>query len=175
MTLTIPEAASALGNVKLTFLPAYADLEELTTTELNGVSAVKADVFMLPDWAGLTGNQNKGTRRRFAEKVGRDALGILARALEDVTYTYLPQAAGSDPANKMKTALTMGATGAWVIGYDKDPADAWAEDDIYTAIEVECGYQRKNPTGADEFAELTITQALGIVGNTVEDVPVVAP
>lgn len=170
MTLSIPESAPAEGNIKVTFLPgAIADVDEVTPTEANNAANVNLAGFLMPGWTGLQSNQNTGQDRRFGSKEGFDRLGRITRSLGQLQYTWLPQAGNADAANDAYVGLAEGTTGHVMFGFDKDPAAAWAADDVYWLAPVECGAQNPDSTGSDEFAPLTITQSLGITGTVTKD------
>lgn len=167
MTVSIPEYVTAEGNVKVAFVPAIANLSAPTVVELN--AGVDITCYLPETWAGVTADQAKGEQRRMCSKESFETLGRIKRAISDFTYTYLPQALGTDPANKVKTKMAPGTHGFLVTRYGPDATDAWAADDVVDVLPAECGAQNKNTGGSDEFAPLTITQGLSATGVLVED------
>lgn len=164
MTVTIPESVTAEGNVKIVFLPALADPAAPSAAALVASTAVDVSCFLMPDWGGITGTQAVGDDRRFCSKESYQRLGRITRTVAPMTYTYLPQETDSHAANKARAALEEGNTGWLVVGYGVDPADSFTTGDLTRSVPVECGYQNHNAAAADEFAPLTITQTLGVVG-----------
>jgi len=167
MTVTIPEFVTAEGNVKVAWIPAIADLNAPTLVELN--AGVDITCYLPETWGGITADQAKGEQRRMCSKESFETLGRIKRAIADITYTYLPQAPGTDPANKVKTTLTAGAHGFLATRYGLPATDAWSASDVLDVLPAEAGAQNKNTGGSDEFAPLTITQGLSATGVLVED------
>lgn len=172
MTVTIPEFVTAEGNVKVAFVPAIANLSAPTTTEL--AAGVDITCYLPETWGGITADQARGEQRRMCSKEAFETLGRIKRAIADFTYTYLPQAAATDPANKVKKTMAPGTNGYIVTRYGPDATDAFATADIVDVLPAECGAQTKNTGGSDEFAPLTITQGVSATGVLVEDAVVAA-
>ena len=164
MTVTIPESITAEGNVKAAFVAAIADLDEPTPTEANG--GVDISCYLMPDWEGPTATQNTGEDRRFCSRETFTRLGRNQWEISPLVYTYLPQELGTpgNAANDVYEALTPDTTGFLVIAYGKDPSAAFAADDIVDVFPIEAGVQVKQAVGTDEFAPLTVTQALAVTG-----------
>lgn len=169
MTVVIPESVTAEGNVKVAFIPAGADPTAFTLAELNAATGVDLSCFLMPDWGGVTADQNKGESRRFCSTESFDRLGTIKRSIGDIVYTYLPQGDNTDPGNKAYTSLPKGTTGFLVLRYGLPAGDAWAADQKYDTVPVEMGARSKSATGSDEFAPLTVTQGIGATGVLVED------
>lgn len=172
MTVSIPDYVTAEGNVKVAYVPAIASVTAPTATELNGASAVDITCFLPETWGGITADQSKGEQRRMCTKESFQSFGRTTRTVADFTYTYLPQATGTDPANKAKTALTPGAKGYLVVRYGPAATGAFATADKVDILPVEVGTRSKATGGSDEFAPLTITQGMVARGILVEDATV---
>lgn len=164
MTVSIPESVTAEGNVKAVFVPALADVDAPTVAELTG--GVDISCYLMPDWDGPTATQNTGEDRRFCSRETFTRLGRNQWEISPLVYTYLPQELGTpgDPANEVYEALTPNTTGYLAIAYGKDPANAFAAADVVDVFPVEAGVQVKQARGTDEFAPLTVTQALAVTG-----------
>ncbi len=164
MTVTVPESISAEGNVKAVFVPTVADPAAPTAAELNG--GVDLSCFLMPDWDGATATQNTGEDRRFCSKQTFSRLGRVSWEVSPLMYTYLPQALGEvgNAANEAYEALAAGNKGYLFFGYGIDPADPFVADDVTDGFPVECGVQSKAARGSDEFAPLTVTQTLAVIG-----------
>lgn len=169
MTVEIPEWVAAEGNVKAVFVPTVADLSAPSIAIVN--AGVDVSCYLMPDWDGPGGTQNKGEQRRFCSKETFDVLGRIKRNVAALSYTYLPQELGTPgaPGNEVYEALAQGNTGVLVVGYGLDPADPFAIGDVADLIPVECGFQMKPARGADEFAPLIVTQELGVTGAVATD------
>lgn len=174
MTVVIPASVTAVGNVKVAFVPALANTSAPTVAELTATGAVDISCFLMPDWGGVTADQNKGQDRRFCSKEAFDRLGTVTRSVADIVYTYLPQAVGTDPANKAYTTLVQGTNGFLVIRYGLDVSVAFTAAQKVDVLPVTLGVQTKAVAGSDEFAPLTVTQGMGATGILVRDAVVAA-
>lgn len=169
MTVEIPEWVAAEGNVKAVFVPTLASVTAPSVAVVN--AGVDISCFLLPDWDGPSGTQNKGEQRRFSSKETFDVLGRTKNSVAPLSYTYLPQELGTPghAANELYEALAPGNTGFLVVGYGIDPAVPFAAGDIVDVVPVEAGVRNKSARGSDEFAPLTVTQELGVTGTVAED------
>lgn len=174
MTVEIPEWVPAEGNVKAVFVPTVASMTGPSAATVN--AGVDVSCFLMPDWDGPGGTQNKGEQRRFCSRETFDVLGRTKRSVSALTYTYLPQELGTPghDGNELYEALTPGNTGILVVGYGIDPADPFAAGDIADLVPVVVGARVKGARGSDEFAPLTVTQELGVSGSVAEDSEFVA-
>jgi hypothetical protein len=127
----------------------------------------------MPDWDGPTATQNTGESRRFCSRESFQRLGRKTWAIPPLMYTYKPQDAGDD-ANAVYDALTEDVEGFLVVGYGIEPEDDFATGDLVDVFPVQAGVQNKNARGADEFAPLTVTQTLAVVGPARQDVALIA-
>lgn len=168
MTVVIPASITAQGNVKVAWVPAIAGASP-TVVEVTAVGAVDLSCFLMPDWGGITADQNKGEDRRFCSTESFDRLGTVKRSIADLVYTYLPQTVGTDPANKVYTTLAAGTTGFLLIRYGLPVATAFAASQKVDYIPAIAGVQVKSVAGSDEFAPLTVTQGIGATGILVKD------
>lgn len=169
MTVEIPTWVAAEGNVKAVFVPSVADLSAPSAAVVN--AGVDVSCFLLPDWDGPGGTQNKGEQRRFCSRETFDVLGRIKRNVAALSYTYNPQELGAPggDGNEVYEALAEGNTGVLVVGYGLDPANPFAVGDVADLIPVEAGFQAKGARGSDEFAPLTVTQELGVTGAVATD------
>ena len=174
MTVVIPASVTAQGNVSAWFVPAIASVTAPTVAEITATGAVDLSCFLMPDWGGVTADQNKGEDRRFCSTESFDRLGTVKRSIADLVYTYLPQGTSSDPGNKVYTALPKGATGYLVLRYGLPTTTALAAAQKVDIIPIKAGARSKSAQGSDEFAPLTVTQGLGATGVLVEDSVVAA-
>ena len=172
MTVSIPESQTAEGNVKAAFIPAIANLATgPTAAEVTAGFIISS--FLLPDWDGLTGTQNKGEDRRFSSRQVFQKLGRTAHEVAPLTYTYLPQELGTPghAANEVYEGLAPGTNGYMLLGFglDAEGDAAFVATDIVDVVPVTCGTQFKAARGSDEFAPLTVTQELVVTGLKIED------
>lgn len=169
MTVVIPNSIVAQGNVKVAFVPAIANTSTPTVVEMTATGAVDVSCYLMPDWGGVTADQNKGSDRRFCSTQAFERLGIISRSVADLVYTYLPQTVGTDTANSAYTKLATGTNGFLVIRYGKSVGSAFATGDKVDILPVTLGAQTKAVSGSDEFAPLTVTQGVGATGLLVQD------
>lgn len=166
MTVTIPASVTAQGNVKAVFIPTMAGAAP-TAVELAAGTDITC--YLMPDWAGPTATQNTGDDARFCSTQTFTRLGRVSWEIAPLSYTYSPQLVGSDPSNKVYTALAAGTTGYVVIAYGVSPAVAIAATKKVDVFPVKTGVQDKKVTGSDEFAPLTVLQTLAVTGIVVQD------
>lgn len=168
MTISIPESVLAEGNVKAVFVPTFA-----TNSAALLNAGVDISCYLMPDWDGPTATQNTGESRRFCSRESFQRLGRKTWAVPPISYTFKPQDAG-DPANAVYDALGEDTEGFLVVGYGIEPEAEFATGDLVDVFPVQAGVQNKNARGADEFAPLTVTQTLAVVGPARQDVALIA-
>jgi hypothetical protein len=173
MTVTLPDYVAAENNISVWFLPAIASPTGAPTVA-EFTAGVRLDPYSPDQWGGVTGDQAKGTQTRMGIRDIIEQLGKLTRGLADFTLTFLPQAAGSDPANKAKTAMAQGTTGFLAVRYGVAIETAIAAAQKVDTIAIICGVQNKNTAASDEFAPQTYTQAVAAKGVLKEDLAVLA-
>jgi hypothetical protein len=171
MTISIPESVQAEGNVKVVFVPTLTSTATPSAAQLNAGTDISC--YLMPDWDGATGTQNTGESRRFCSRQTFQRMGREQWSIAPLSYTYDPQNAGGD-ANAVYDALAQGNEGYLVFGYGIEPAVDFAAGDKVDIYPVEAGLQSKAARGTDEFAPLTVTQTLGVIGPRVEDATVAA-
>jgi hypothetical protein len=169
MTVTIPDWVPADGNVKAVWVPTVASMTAPSAAVVN--AGIDVSCYLMPDWDGPGGTQNKGEQRRFCSRETFDVLGRIKRNIAALMYTYNPQELGTPggPGNEVYEALAEGNEGVLVVGYGIDPADDFAAGDVADLIPAEAGFQAKGARGSDEFAPLTVTQELGVTGSVAVD------
>lgn len=173
MTTTIPDYVAAENNVVVWFVPAIASATGApTVAEIT--AGTRLDTFSPETWGGVTSEQSKGQQRRMGIRETFEQLGRITRAVADLTLTYLPQAAGSDPANKPKTAMAQGTNGFLVVRYGLPIETAAVAAQKVDTIAISCGAQNKNTAASDEFAPLTYTQTVAARGTLKEDLAILA-
>ena len=157
-TVTVPDYVPAQNYVSVFFLPTIASQAAPTVAEFT--AGVDITPFLPVDWAGITGDQAKGSQTRMALPESFEILGRITRSISEFVYTYLPQAAGSDPANKVYTAMAAGSAGYIAVRYGVPTSTSIAATQKVESIKVITGVQNKQTTGTDEFAPLTVTQSV---------------
>ena len=177
MTVVFPTGVTAEGNVKAKVVPAIANPSAPSlATEINAATAVDISGYIMAGAFTLASEQGRGTNRRLGSKQTFQRLGRDNPTIEDIRYVYYPQAAAADPNNKAYETLISGYAGFIVVRYGLDAQTvdfaAAQKVDIWP---VEFGVQRKDPPPEDdEFALLTVTQAVGVTGVVVRNSTIAA-
>lgn len=168
MTVTVPDYVPAQNYVSVFFLPAIA--AQATPTVAEFTAGVDITRFLPVDWAGVTGDQAKGSQTRMALPESFEILGRITRSISEFVYTYLPQASGADPGNKVYTMMAQGTAGFIAVRYGVPTVTAIAATQKVDSIKVLTGVQNKQTTGTDEFAPLTVTQSVSAQGTPIAGV-----
>lgn len=173
MTVEIPESVTAQGNIRAAFVPAIANpAVGPTTTEMQ--AGILLSLFLDPDWAGFTGTQSKGERRRYGSRQTYQRLGRTAHEAAALVYSFVPQKLGTPgaPGNKVYETLAEETKGYLVLGYglDAELDEPFEANEIVDYALVECGEQFKQGGGGnDEFADLMVQQELVVIGRKYKD------
>jgi hypothetical protein len=167
MTVSIPESVFAEGNVKAAIVPAIANLATgPTLAEMN--AGIIISCYLMPDWDGFTGTQNKGESRRFCSRKSLQQLGRSTDEVAPLMYTYLPQELGTPgtEGNELYETLAPGTRHYLVIGFGLDAEEGapFVATDIVDYAQIEAGEQYKQSRGSDEFAPLVVQQELAVTG-----------
>lgn len=173
MSVVFPEGIVAEGNVKVAFVPTVSDPSAPTVIEV--AAGVDLSGYITAGQFTPSGEQARGENRRLGSKQTFQKLGRETPSIGDLNYVYDPQAAAADPENEAYETLTEDTEGFLVVRYGLDAEDvdfaAAQKVDLYP---VQLGVQRKDaPPENDEFALLTVTQAVAVTGRVVRDVALV--
>lgn len=168
MSVEIPEYVVSQGHVNAYVLPAGVDLEALTVAEFAAGVDVTCFLPTMPEM--FTTEQARGEVTRACMTETMEVLGKIKRGVADLTYTVLPQAEDTDPANKVKSIVAENAS--VVVAVRRGPlADvAIAADQKYHALRATVGAITPNTAGGDEFAPITDTASFGTNSGLVEGV-----
>jgi hypothetical protein len=176
MTVLLPEAVQAQGNISVKVVQTIADLTApKLATEINAVSSVDVSCFLYSGGVGTsTTNRGESPRRLCTRDVYQQA-GNKTYEVTDLQYVYSPQGAGSVDANKAKTALTEGSIVYLVVrkGLDAQTAPFAAAQKV-EVWKVRLLEQNRTMTGDGEFDEFSITQGAIVIGKPVLDATVAA-
>ncbi len=164
MTVVFPTGVTAEGNVKAQVVPAIAVKTAPTLAEVT--AGIDISGFVMAGQFTLAGDQGSGANRRLGSKQTFQRLGRENPAIEPIQYVYYPQATAPDANNKAFETLVSGYAGFIVVRYGLDAQTvAWAATQKVDVWPVEFGVQRKDPPPEDdEFALLTVTQAVAVTG-----------
>lgn len=161
MTIVFPNATKSQG---ATSLIAVQTITTLTApkiaTELNATTSVNASCYAYGSF-DPTATTNKGNPPpRLCTTVQFEQFGLTSFAIPDIQYVYNPQAADTDPANKVKSVLVEGTTVYFVIRRGLNAqASALAVGQFVDVFHVRLGPQNRGTTGTDEYSEFAITQS----------------
>ena len=160
MTILFPEGVKSLGNTSIVVAPTIVDPQAPKVAEVSsGTGVVNASCYFYNVPAATTTAARAEKPRRACEIKARQGFGIETTEIESLSYTYDPQGAVGDPANKVKEALAP-YTEAWIVMRDGLPAEAenLKAGDKVNLHRVELGPQNRTRTGDDDQAEFSITQ-----------------
>ena len=162
MTVYVPEATPATGNVKLWVVVTIASLTApKVATEIGAATSVDASQYIYSNsWAPAL-DQGKGqARRRVGTKRNQERLNTPVETLPNLEYVFNPQLPDTDPINKLYAALTPGAIVHFVerLGMDTDAAAAAGQyGNVY---KVRLGERSTLAPTDDENADIYVTQGL---------------
>lgn len=168
MTAVIPEGTPTLGNTKIKFALAVADLAVPSLgTEVNAASSVEASCHIYPAGWTPTGSTSKGTKPlRLCSKKAQEKLNRTMFSIGDLQYVYDPQAADSAAGNEVKEIAVEGAE-IYVIerlGLDAETVD-WAVGQRVRTHHLVFGPQIPSGDRTDENGEFYITQSVAYVND----------
>lgn len=164
MTVVFPAGVTAEGNVKAQVVPAIAVKTGPTVAEIT--AGIDISGFVMAGQFTPGTEQGRGTNRRLGSKQTFQRLGRDNPSFENIQYVYYPQSTTPDPNNKAFETLVSGYAGFVVVRFGLDAqATAWAAAQKVEVWPVEFGVQQKLPPPEDdEFALLTVSQAVAVTG-----------
>lgn len=167
MPVSMPPTTTSLGNKMIVVLttPPAAPSGIPTVTEVN--AGIKAGCHIYGQF-NVTPTQNTGEGpRKVCTRNVPTQLGLVTYPAAEVQYSYMPQELGTPGAagNELYEALDPDAVVTVVVldGIDGQ-TDAVVAGDISDIYEMKAGVRRKGQTGDGEFDEMSVTQALIVVG-----------
>jgi hypothetical protein len=161
VTLALPEGTATLGNTKVKFGLACADLDApKLATEINAVTSVDGSCFLFPEGWNPTANVNKGTRRRrLCSRNTSEVFNTTQYVLAALQYVHDPQEDDTDPVNDLRALLTQGTK---VFAWERQGLDAQSDDfavgDHSITHHIEVGPQVRMGDPTDENGEYYIMQ-----------------
>lgn len=161
MTLYEPTAAKVQGMTRVVFCTSVANTSAPSiASEINATSSVEATMAMYGTF-NPTANVNTGNApARLGTTVQLPEEGNAQLQPIQIAYPYDPSKDKTDANNKLWALLTQGTTVYAVVRRGVATGTAFATGDVVTTYELRCGYQDRNQTGEDEFAENQIQQNL---------------
>lgn len=160
MTITMPATVKSFGNETLHILTSKpANLAAVTAAEHGAGKNITCH--MVGDWYVPAETNKVARQRKMCQTQTTEALGVTTWQPGDLTYTYLPQLAGtaSSPGNEAYEALVQGAIVYMIQRLGKGGTTALATGDKYLLWPLELGPQVPGVSADDEGGEFVITQA----------------
>lgn len=172
MVTIIPASIQAAGTVKVTFVPVLANPTVPTLTELNGTDAVDLSFFFRADAFTIALAQDKVDDTRLGDPTKREALGLPAYTIDNLTYIYNPSAAPTTDDNKAFATLKEGVNGFFVLRYGSKAllsSAAWAATQrVGSVYQVGLGAQLKQiPTGDNAIHTIQQNVTITLVGSDI--------
>jgi hypothetical protein len=166
MVVTIPAGVKAEGNLKVAYVPTIANLATPTIVEVTAAGSLDVSFFITGGNFKPSGEQARGDDRRVGSKQTFEALGREKSTIDDLIYIADPQAAAAVAGNKAMELFQPGVGGYFVVRYglDAETVDFVAAQkvDIWPIV---FGVQNKSALAEnDEFAKITIVQAVAVTG-----------
>ncbi|HEY3559662.1 MAG TPA: hypothetical protein VGL05_19470 [Kribbella sp.] len=176
MAVTIPPGVKAEGNLKVVYVPTIASVTAPAVSELTAAGALDVSFFITGGNFKPSGEQARGDDRRVGSKQTFEALGREKSTIDDIVYIADPQAAAAAVGNKAMELFQPGVAGFFVVRYglDAETVDFAAAQfvDIWPIV---FGVQNKTQLAEnDEFAKITITQAVAVTGIVRKQVAIAA-
>lgn len=176
MTIIVPAGVKAEGNLKVAFVPTIADVSAPTVAELTATGALDVSFFIKGGAFKPSGEQARGDDRRLGSTQTFETLGREKSTIDDIVYIADPQAAAATPGNKAMELFQAGVSGFFVVRYGLDALTV----DFIAAQKVDIwpmvfGVQNKTQLAEDdEFAKITITQAIAVSGVVKKQIAIAA-
>ena len=166
MPVTIPTGVKAEGTLKVSYVPTIAVVTAPTTVEVNAAGSLDISFFLTAGNFKPSGEQARGDDRRVGSKQTFEVLGREKSSIDDLIYIADPQAAAAAPGNKAMEIFQQNVAGFFVVRYglDAETVDFAAAQkvDVWPII---FGAQNKSQLAEnDEFAKITIVQAVAVTG-----------
>jgi len=175
MTVVYPEGVRARGNESVVFVPAIADLEAPTLTELAATGSANISCF-LTGFAPNGSQESQEDRRLCSEQIFEDP-GDVQISIDNLVYVYEPQDDGTSPTNKAYNTLKKD-----VVGYLVDRRGlnartvAFAADQLVDVYPVRLGEQFRVPLDpGQQGGKFQISQKAFVTGPYQYDATVTAP
>ena len=162
MSVYVPEATPATGNVKLAAVVTIAALgAPKLATEVSAASSLDMSQYLYGNsWApGL--DQGKGqARRRLGTKRNQERLNTPVETLPNLEYVCAPQLPDSDLINKAYALLVPGTVIHLVERLAMDVDAAWAVGQFVNVYKVRLGERATLAPTDDENADIYVTQGV---------------
>lgn len=164
--VTIPPGVKAEGNLKVSYVPTIASLSAPTVVEVTAAGALDVSFFFTAGNFKPGSEQARGDDRRVGSKQTFETLGRIKASIDDIVYIADPQAAALAANNKAMELFQPGVAGYFVVRYGLDAETVdWTAAQKVNIWPIVFGDQNETPLAEnDEFAKITITQAVAVTG-----------
>lgn len=165
MVVTIPTGVKAEGNLKVAYVPTIAVVTAPTAVEVNAAGSLDTSFFFTAGNFKPAGEQARGDDRRVGSRQTFETLGREKSSIDDIVYIADPQAAALAASNKAMELFQAGVTGFFVVRYglDAETVDFIAAQKVWV-WPIIFGGQYMSELADDEFAKITIKQAVAVTG-----------
>ena len=154
--MTIPASLIADGMLRVDWVPAIANPDAPSLTELNGASAIEMTCYLTPDGYTPATDEAVVNDDRLCSRDSFERRGRRTNTLA-VTYVYRPQeAAAAD--NKAFDTLKEGTLGYFIERWGADYEDAFAVGDVVNVVPVESGVQVESAPEANSTLRIAQKQ-----------------
>lgn len=170
MVQTYPVGKKAEGSSMVVFVATLGDPSDVLVSEITG--GLDVSFFITAGNFKPGADQAKGDDRRHGSKETYEKLGRTKRTIDNLIYVADPQAAPAAADNEAYETFKEGITGFLCHRLGVDVATAPAATQKWDIYPVQFGAQVKTPLAEDdEFANITVTQAVAVTGPIHVDVP----
>ena len=162
-----PQKVTANGKDSWWAVPAIADPDAPTATEINALSGLNITCFLLAEQEGVTGNTSKTELARLlCETSTTEGIDTTVWSMADLTGVFDPQAAAGADGKKAWALFKDGLTGYLVRrqGVVSTTDAAVQAGDFVDVVPVETGPATPSKTGTDASGIYAFTAAVAITG-----------
>ena len=170
-----PTAAKTFGRTNWIYVPAIANTSAPTAAEINSASGLDITNMLYADaFGGVTAEPTRVTApSRVGDTESYDAFGRTTYGIEDLVYSFDPQAAGGADGKKAKEKFAEGTTGYLVKRTNVAKATTPAAGQFVSVYPVVMGAQLEVETGDGESAESAIRQPVSVTNQPKLNVAIV--
>lgn len=172
-----PQKVQANGKDSWWVVPAIADPDAPTATEINAVTGLNISCFLLAEQEGIAANTSKvELARLLCETSTTEAIDTTVWSMTDLQGVFDPQAGDSDDSKAAWEILKGGFTGFLVRrqGVVSNVDSDVTAGEFVDVIPVETGPATPTKTGTDASGIYSFTAAVAITGTPSFNVEVAA-
>lgn len=162
-----PQKKTANGKDSWWLVPAIADQDAPTLTEVNAVTGLNISCYLLAEQEGVTGTTEKvALARLLCETTTTEGIGETTFSMADVQIVFDPQAASGSDGKKAWEKIKDGFTGFAVRRQGVRALDdaAVTEGQFLDVVPVEFGQAIPGKSATDASGIYTATAAVAVTG-----------